>query len=539
MNGDGVEDDIFVNFFAVDGNAAMLACDMYGVLPENLLYVPKEFCAQGGEESEQVVLVRYTMRERSRQGTFRTLLGAKSKLLASGAVEALWKERCRTLPDAVSCPRFTEEQITSAAATLDTDSESEDERQVDERGMLKPPPPPSPAALPVSIAVVAGAGETDEDGEEPTGAAAVAASGSDQDAQATDSPSPRHAPGSPRALFSDGDVTPHGASDAKRHTQRPEEDWRRHDLTDGLEGTRGRRLRSHPPRIPQAHFPRTRETLAAEVEELVTAQQQLSRFNKAASKSAHVRDGDAQSPIIAPLSARNTSLPPLSSSFSHGVSPPAGMLHSVEERNRRELAAMNRVAAVHLRSLGERYEHARSIDAEMETIPTLGTMEHMLKYQKSIGVVPEFEDRVQTAAEREELRDAARQEAREAEWARAHGIEAKEQRALEALMRERDRTRGMNAAAQETMRQLTQEKQAAAYRGQAATLNAVLRRSALRRAKADTYLETKRAAAAMSRFNHDQQEMHRRHLQETIRDVQIRKTFPADGLISGEEAPSE
>ncbi|CAG9580195.1 conserved hypothetical protein [Leishmania major strain Friedlin] len=534
MNRDGVEDGIYVNFFGFDGKAAMLACDMYGILPENLLYLPKKMFLQTGDESEQVLLVRYTMCERSRQGTFRTLLGAKSKLIAEGKVEALWEERRRVCQGAAPCPRFTEKQLEEAAAALDTDSESDEERQVDERGMRKPPPPlpPAPPFAP--------------DGPRGEAAAEAAATENDESpTPVTDTPFSR-APDSeplpppPTQASSDaGGETRRGsgttatndnaalAVDAKRTTQQLPNDWTQYDVVNSLELPRAHKLCSQPPSIPQAYFPRLLETLSMEEKELAAAQKELSRYSKKSARRLRARQQERSNEPSAP--GRSTSLPPLSSSPAH--KPATTHLHqSVELRNRRELAAVHRVAQAHLRFLSERYEQGRSIDEKMEGVATLGTLEHMLKYQKSIGVAPEFEDRLQSKMVREESRAALQQQLRESEWERAYAIEEKAQHAQEVLERERERTKGIVAEALRTQRLITDWKQVAAHRQQETHLNGVLHRSAVRHAKADAYIETKRAATGMSRYYHDQQEVHRRQLRDTIRDMMISKKFSADGV---------
>ncbi|CBZ29520.1 conserved hypothetical protein [Leishmania mexicana MHOM/GT/2001/U1103] len=538
MNRDGVRDGIYVNFFGFEGKAAMLACDMYGILPENLLYLSKYMFLQTGDESEQVLLVRYTMCERSRQGTFRTLLGAKSKLIAEGHVEALWKERCRTLADAAPCPRFTKKQLEEAATALDTDSESDEERQVDERGMRKPPPPRPPASPFAS--------------DDPGGEAAAEAAATENDESPTivtdtpfgTAPDSELPPPPPTQASSDvGGDTRRGSGttatndnaalsvDAKRMTQELQNDWKQYDLVKSLELPRTHKLRPQPPSIPQAYFPRLLETLNMEEKELAAVQKKLSRYSKKAARQLRARQQERSSGPSAP--GRSTSLPPLSSSPSHNPTA-THLLQSVKLRNRRELAVVHRVVQVQLRGLSERYEQGRSIDEKMEGVPTLGTLEHMLKYQKSIGIAPEFEDRVQAKMEREESRAALQQQLRASEWERAYAIDEKAQHAKEVLERERERTKGIAAEAHRTQRLITEWKHVAAHRQHETHLNSVLHRSAVRHAKADTYIEKKRAATGMLRYYHDQQEVHRRQLRDTIRDMMISKKFSADE-VAGED----
>ncbi|KAG5495436.1 hypothetical protein GH5_03097 [Leishmania sp. Ghana 2012 LV757] len=507
MNGKGVEDAIYVNFFGLDGQAAVLACDMYGILPENLLYMPKQAYIQTGDESEQILLVRYTMCERSRQGTFRTLLGAKSKLIEQGKVEALWTERCRTLRDVASCPRFTQTQLEEAAATLDTDSESDTERQVDERGMLKPPPPLRCA---LSVASV-GPGDQATVEADRTKDKELCVTATDTPycgRRDTDTPSPQRVQAS-----SDAGVG------AKRVAQRLHSSHTPCSLVKLAAPPLSRKLPSQPPTIPTAYFPRTRETLTVEEQELSMTQKVLCRYSRKAARRLRAREHERYSGPSSP--SRSTSLPPLISSPSQCTAT-TRLLQSARLRNHRERVALHRVAEVNMRSLAERCEQARTIDDEMEAIPTLGTLEHMLRYQKSIGVTPDFEDRIQTRIEREESRAAVQLETRQTECERAYAIEEKEQRAEEVVKRGRDEKKGISAEVERTRRLITHWKGEAALRQREAHLGSLLGRSAERHAKADGCIEMKRAAANQLRYEHDQQEVHRRQLRDTVYDMMIR-----------------
>ncbi|GET91466.1 hypothetical protein, conserved [Leishmania tarentolae] len=539
MHRDGVEDGIYVNFFGFDGKAALLACDMYGILPENLLYLPKHVFLETGDESEQVLLVRYTMCERSRQGTFRTLLGAKSKLIREGKVEALWKERCLTLPGAAPCPRFTDKQLEEAAAELDTDSENDEERQVDERGMLKPPPPLPPAPLfatdqsegdaPAEVAAT----EENESGTLVTEAPFDRA----EDSEALPPPTLQSSSGvggdtSDHSVTAAANDKAAAAVETKRVTQQPNDDWHKSGIASSRALTRAHKHSSQLPSIPQAYFPRLLETLNIEEKELAATQKELSRYSKRAVKEPRFRQSEQSG--RPPTSGRSTSFPPLSRSSSRN-SAPTDLLQAAELRVRRERAAANRVARLQVRLLNERYDQGCSIDEEMEGVATLGTLEHTLKYQKSIGVIPKFEDRMQTKVEREESRAALQQQLREAEWERAYAIEEKEQHAKEVVERERENTKGISAEVHRTRRLIAQWKQATAHRQKKAHLSNVLHRSAVRHAKADTYIETKRAATDMLRYCHDQQEVRRRQLRDTIRDMMISKKFSTDDVADDED----
>ncbi|KAG5470534.1 hypothetical protein LSCM1_01778 [Leishmania martiniquensis] len=539
MCGKGVEDGIYVHFFGLDGKAAMLACDMYGILPKNLLYLPKHAFIETGGESEQIVLVRYTMCERSRQGTFRTLLGAKSKLIEEGKVETLWKERCRTLPNASPCPRFTAKQLEETAAALDTDSESDSEWKVDERGMLKPPPPPQPQQVVSPCASVNAEGQANAEAvtRKDSKLCVTTSDAAYGGGQETAPPSPRYTQG----FFSadDGATTVTRteaagdslalAADAKPMTQQPHNTNRPYTLVKLLGLPRRRKPPSKPPAIPSAYFPRTRETLTIEEQELAAKEKDLCRFSRRATRHLRARQQERCSGYSTPR--RSTSLPPLISS-PVPCTDTTRILQSARLRSCRERVAMQRVAEVHLRSLAGRYEQARAIEDEMEAVPTLGTLEHMLEYQKSIGVTPAFEDRIQIRAEREESRAAAQQQTRQAEVDRVCAIEQKEQRAQEVAKRECDEKKDISAEVKRTLQLITHWKRMAAQRQRVAHLGSILGRSASRHDKADRYIEKKRAAANMLRYEHDQQEVHRRQLHDTIRGMLVQKTFLDTDLVS-------
>ncbi|KAG5496193.1 hypothetical protein JKF63_02494 [Porcisia hertigi] len=540
MNTKGVEDSIYVNFFGFDGKAAMLACDLYGILPENLLYMPKGMLAKTGDEEEQVLLVRYTMCERSRQGTFRTLLGAKLKLIAEGNVDELWEKRSRILLSAAPCPRFTEMQLENAAASMDTDTESDDGLHIDERGMVKPPPPlPAPAPLvrqvgPASAAVA----ETDMAEVSVSGTAKTATPLSPAGNSHTPLPY-GHAASSTRSEAANGGGSIAAAAEIvpgvgeKVETGHSTGELRSYKILEMLAHPRKPKFALPPPTtIPQPYFPRSQGVLSVEEKELAATKKKLSRYSKGALKQINgKRQKLARDASVAGL---NTPFPPLTSSsspMSRNLHATAHFVELAELNNRRELAAIHRVAELHLHSMSKRYEQARAIDEEMEAVPALGTLEHMLKYHKSIGVIAELEERLQTDRKHEESRAALRREWSKMQSQSEHAIEEKQHRKQKAREREREKAMSIFVEVQRTHELITSWKKEAASRQHKAKMSKVYHQSATRHAKADKFVETRRSAVSGLRYNHDQQALHRRKVRETLLDMEIRNDFAADELI--------
>lgn len=129
-------DDLFRTFFYGNGEAAVLACDEIGVVPMELLHVPKAYFyesanplsspavlaaligtspqqpsqpqggALGPRATDEQATIRYNMRERFRQQLFRRLFAVRQRIIQSGALETMWAEREMLRPDAPGIPDF-------------------------------------------------------------------------------------------------------------------------------------------------------------------------------------------------------------------------------------------------------------------------------------------------------------------------------------------------------------------------------------------------------------------------------------------------
>lgn len=137
------QDAIFVTFFGKDKEAAMLACDELGVFPNELLYLPKMVFIQTAP-NEELALVRYTLRERSRQQTFRKLTALRTKFAANNArLVDLWMHRFLVNPDGPRIPELDATVVERAEKHMDTES---DDDEFDEYFRRKPPATASASA---------------------------------------------------------------------------------------------------------------------------------------------------------------------------------------------------------------------------------------------------------------------------------------------------------------------------------------------------------------------------------------------------------
>jgi hypothetical protein len=137
------QDAIFVNFFGRDKEAAMLACDELGVWPSELLYLPKSVFVVTAP-NEELASVRYTLRERSRQQTFRRLTALRTKYAAdSSRLVELWMHRFQLMPDGPPIPDLDPVAVERAAAHDDTET---DDDEFDEYFRRKPQLSSSPFA---------------------------------------------------------------------------------------------------------------------------------------------------------------------------------------------------------------------------------------------------------------------------------------------------------------------------------------------------------------------------------------------------------
>ncbi|EKF33221.1 hypothetical protein MOQ_002918 [Trypanosoma cruzi marinkellei] len=130
-------DAAYANLFGVEGKAAVLGCDELGLVPRDLLHVPKKSLERTGDD-KSAVLVRYTLMERARQNNIRKVLAIKNRLIADGDVQKKWKERCKLFPDAPGVPKIPKAMMEKFMTELDT--ESDDDDNIDELGLNKPRP---------------------------------------------------------------------------------------------------------------------------------------------------------------------------------------------------------------------------------------------------------------------------------------------------------------------------------------------------------------------------------------------------------------
>lgn len=137
----GVSDHLYTLYFGVHRKAAMLSCDVCGVVPSDMLFVPKKNFKRSPTDTMDQILIRYTMHERHRQVIFHRLLEEKDKLLRDPHLSRKWKERKRLLPDAPPPPKISKKKIRNAQKAL--------KRMISgfphqEENIISPQPSPSP-----------------------------------------------------------------------------------------------------------------------------------------------------------------------------------------------------------------------------------------------------------------------------------------------------------------------------------------------------------------------------------------------------------
>lgn len=531
---EGVEDAIYINYFGSDPEAAMLACDMYGVLPENLLYVPKEYFDEG-DDSDQVVLVRYTLFERSRQGTFRQLLGAKRKLITEGRVKELWKERRLIHPDAPWYPTFLAAELEQAANTLDTESDEEDGGRIDERGMVKPPPP-----VRIELADAKKLSDSPSGAQKADGTAFYRLS---SDPLTDDLPLEEKLSVASPFRLREEDLRMETARTGKvessqitRKRQSGSPNLSR--MTKRTSCPAAAPAKPRLPCVPMPLFPRSKSTLKRDEKELKLSRRRLNQYTTKTARKMETEESeedslehedilevqslmsdhnaDEASSIASRQETAEVKLPRL----------PAGLKQfAAGERKYQEMEAMRRVAAAHVRNLQKRYRRGKEIDYEMEDVPELGTLEHKLQYQRSIGVCPTYEERVEMYEDQVQLRQEALLDEREAQWEREFELEEKQRRAEETLILARENQKGIIAEVQRTKRYIAKRQISAAERKHEWRLEKLLFDSAKKHAKAQEYLTEKAGNANQRRYEHDQEEVFRRRLHDKMREMEEGKSF--------------
>jgi hypothetical protein len=127
----GEADALFCSLFRTDVECAMLACDDAGLLPEELLYLPRDVFLVGIATAEQG-MIRYNMRERFRQEMFRKVFGMKRALLLKGRdhIAQRWALRSDMYPEAAAAPdldRIPRKKVAEWKHRRDADEEAEDD----------------------------------------------------------------------------------------------------------------------------------------------------------------------------------------------------------------------------------------------------------------------------------------------------------------------------------------------------------------------------------------------------------------------------
>lgn len=114
----GVPDQLYTLYFGVHKKAAMLACDVCGVVPGDMLFVARKHFKRSSKDTKDQILIRYTMHERQRQAMFHKLLEEKEKLLRDPDLSRKWKDRKRILQSAPPPPKISKKKLKKAKDAL-------------------------------------------------------------------------------------------------------------------------------------------------------------------------------------------------------------------------------------------------------------------------------------------------------------------------------------------------------------------------------------------------------------------------------------
>lgn len=607
----GVEDNLYVSFFGIDGKAAMLACDACGIVPEELLFVAKKDFRQTPQDSEEFILVRYTMYERQRQSKLRKLMAEKHKLIDEGAnIDELWKERRRITPDAPKVPTFSKKRIQQATDAVDTSSSSDDDR-IDERGMYNPPVQvreelelPTPAPLLVN----GSAGRNSPPAEplpaaEGEGTTAAPANEGPSDPiivfQSVDSPVP--------AVYFSVDALANHQAQQEPYLYRPHLSSR----TNGMEdSTKHNMKKPKPPPMPSLakdRYPRSIESLSADVKGLdeskrkmekysVVAPQQIKDYNsyvrgkeeedrrweaeqeKIESRRRHFRfteslrnrsttdtevkssplddtngaggTGGGREPSGEPEDAHNgsrrstglssPSRQKAESSFENTLEEPQTRerrrrkakepprAFRIEDPHQRQIEATKRVALQEAKLVSGCY--SRGLSAQKEEVPSLGTIAHTLRYQEMIGKAPPMEDRLkehmrQTIGAQHDFRAE-----RELQWERDKKMTNRLERGAAAAQEKKEKFQAMRKEVNRTKGSLLEGQLRCVERRRTVEMKHRVAKLDEKQRKADDFNTRNMDDAARRRYEHDQEELFRKKMKDTLVSMERTKRWELDSI---------
>eukprot|EP00796_Vickermania_ingenoplastis_P013294 gene13294-9132_t len=604
----GVEDNVYINFFGVESKAAMLACDACG----------KEF-KMGPNDSNDVVLIRYTMHERLRQTKFHRLMGEKNRFIREGKISQRWAERKRITPDAPKAPKISKKKLQKALEAIDTSSDDDD--RVDERGMLNPlvvltPSPSEPTVNEHTLAPDEEAPLPEDSPaprtivEAPVRSQVVVVSGAEapatytveelegiQAGEHTTSEAPFTGP-SETPL---GGVNPQAFSDIDSLLRMPPA-----SKVPVVKNPKG------PPMPSLTRYPRSFETLATEVKELDASKKEMEKYSgrtpqqvkeyrkfkeaqeeeerawkrhlaKLEARERHAFHRQSIEALMAKESFRERFMSKEGRNESRATSIFGGAPEEVHEErcdlaaedtygsvslsaakkldagaskreeeslksdtkeekkrkskrkseakrmddpHQRQLEATKRVALRHAEIVSNCYK--KGVEVDGKEVSTMGTIAHWVKYEEMIGKAPPMEVRVKDSMIHKQNAEMALQSQRELEWEREKKLNNRLEHASVYAESEKEKMQRIRKEVSKTKSSLTEEKLKCVERSRDVDMRHRMAKNEEKHKKADDFNSRKYGdMAARRKFEHDQEELFRRRMKDSLLTMDMKKRHSA------------
>ncbi|EKG04767.1 hypothetical protein TCSYLVIO_004172 [Trypanosoma cruzi] len=411
-------DAAYANLFGVEGKAAVLGCDELGLVPRDLLHIPKKSLERAGDD-KNAVLVRYTLIERARQNNIRKVLAIKNHLIADGDVQKKWKERCKLFPDAPGVPKIPKAVMNKMMTELDT--ETDDDDNIDELGLTKPMP---------------------RYGDPPESLVAGGANREASNASSSTSPRARFSPDKLRRWNVSKASNPLSLNSKEKppkkkgHTRKLSKFWIKHAADTNIGKISSGRLSGDkrdtfwrpkspldPPFLPPLPYPRRDAvTLKMELEELNEYRQFLLRYAHDSSAMAQeyheftkslqedsnttekFRNRAATYTVEGSKFVNEDELTPLGPAEGGNVTRSTFKKGGISN-HKRQLEAYVRLARLEIRRNISNYKKWNGFMEEMEGVESTGTIAADVRARLNVGKLPIFEEYVQMVRERTKRRE--------------------------------------------------------------------------------------------------------------------------------------
>lgn len=547
----GIEDHVYVNFFGVEGNAAMLACDQCGVVPEDVLYVPKSYFlrAAASEQDKRLATVRYVMVERARQGTLRRLLSEKNRIIREGNVEKVWRVRNQLDPHALPRPKFSRKQLKAAAEAYDTDNDDAEDNIIDEKGLLKPPlsigpgapdVPSSPSPVEVAVHVEDAPPAKENPVATPENAFPLLVETDDLVQETVACDESLHVPTAAPPAMTQGGIS---------------------SLPMGIYCLNKLPPPRRPPSLPLpplAHFPRTMEGIPLEERELADYRNHLARHAfkaptqsmkysqykemQAAKEAARIQALEEdlhwrRSQLRASVYSQDESEYEETTEVKDGVNGQRAESSSTQSSSSdsdrsnsepREINIARRVALLRLHQTECCFKMGRKIDREMDAFPQLGTVAHTIKSKENIGRPINIAQRIAVDKLRSKAAQKNKLEELGAQVQSEKASTNRMKRADTRLERVKDGKRGLLKTVNMTRSEIVHHHREMVQRMREKELAKCTAKNARKHRHAKQYNEFHAVNGNLKRYEHDQVAMFRRDLRTAMGRMDMQKNWDAE-----------